>query len=247
MKLLETIPVRKCYTAEDVRNLLDADFDSALTIIRLFLELSKDEFTFALQSQGRGGMGINRYKEAPEKFLDDLERLNLVEIMNQTANRPTTWRDLIIERLKVGRGSAIKGQSRGRYVEDLVENIVKCTFDRYDLRCRFTSATGESTEKADFAIPSKEDPSILIEVKAYGATGSKQTDILGDISRIGDEKRNDTDLLLVVDGITWKARMNDLRKLINLQNQGKITRIYTLKMAPELKKDLKQLKSEHGL
>ena len=67
---------------------------------------------------------------------------------------------------------------------------------KYDTRCRFIGATGLSTEKADFAIPNREDPRILIEVKGYGATGSKQTDILGDIERIANQKRSDTHLLL---------------------------------------------------
>jgi hypothetical protein len=154
---------------------------------------------------------------------------------------------VIIERLKAGRGSAIKGQARGRYLEDFVEKIVKGTFTNYDLRCRFVGARKTSTEKADFAIPTKEEPRILIEAKAYGATGSKQTDILGDIGRIVEEKRHDTDLLLVTDGITWQERANDLRKLVELQNQGKITRIYTLNMAGNLKRDLRALKNDHSL
>lgn len=132
-------------------------------------------------------------------------------------------------------------------MEDFVEGIVSCIFDRYESRCRFKSARGDSTEKTDFAIPSKEDPYILIEVKAYGATGSKQTDILGDIGRIVEEKRNDTDLLLVTDGVTWKARANDLRKLVQLQNLGKIARIYTTAMKDELRADLMQLKRDHWL
>lgn len=96
-------------------------------------------------------------------------------------------------------------------------------------------------------VPSKEDARILIEVKAYGATGSKQTDILGDMERIIGKKRHDTTLLFVTDGITWKARTRDLRKLIDLQNEGKITRIYTSLMFPELRDDLLLLRSEHGL
>ena len=50
--------------------------------------------------------------------------------------------------------------------------------------CQFIGATGKSSEKADFAIPNAFDAQILIEVKAFNATGSKQTDVLGDILRI---------------------------------------------------------------
>jgi hypothetical protein len=70
---------------------------------------------------------------------------------------------------------------------------------------------------------------------------------LGDISRIVKEKRNDTDFLLLTDGVTWKARRNDLRKLVQAQNIGEITKIYTTRMSEEFEADLRQLKSEHGL
>ncbi len=106
---------------------------------------------------------------------------------------------------------------------------------------------GRSTEKTDFAIPNKEDPSILIKRKDYGATGSKQTDILGDIEKIDIQKRRDTHLLLVTDGLTWKDRLNDLRELIQMQNQGKIARIYTCNMRDELEADHRQLRKDHSL
>ena len=104
-----------------------------------------------------------------------------------------------------------------------------------------------STGKTDFAIPSATDPAILIEVKAYGATGSKQTDVLGDIARIVEQKRHDTHFILVTDGVTWKQRSNDLKKLIALQNEGRILKIYTKSMALDLKEDLETLRSEQGL
>lgn len=98
--------------------------------------------------------------------------------------------------------------------------MVSSTINQIAIRCRFTGATSLSTEKADFAIPSASDPAILIEVKAYGATGSEQPDVLGDIARIVEQKRHDTVFILVKDGITWKQRSNDLRKLVALQNEG---------------------------
>jgi hypothetical protein len=155
----------------------------------------------------------------------------------------------LIERLKSGRGSAIKGQARGRELENFVERLVQRVFSEvgYDVRCRFVGSTGTSTEKTDFAIPSKSDPRILIETKGYGATGSKQTDILGDIARIVEEKRHDTNFLLVTDGLTWKQRLNDLRKLVEMQNRGWITRIYTMRMEAALERDLRQLRKDHSL
>ncbi len=175
--------------------------------------------------------------------------MGILERMALIINTPISWSDLLTERLKSGRGSAIKGQRRGRHLEDFVEQLLIRTFGKnaYDARCQFTGATGISTEKTDFAIPSKDDTGILIEAKAYGATGSKQTDVLRDITRIVSEKRNDAHFLLITDGITWRDRSSDLAKLVTLQNQGKITRIYTQSMAEQLEADLRQLKEEHRL
>lgn len=198
---------------------------------------------------GVGGIGITRYLEDPPTYLNALDSLGLSDKMTAAVHQPLHWSDILIERLKGGRGSAIKGQTRGRDMEDFVESIVRTVFsdEQVALRCRFKGAKGQSTEKADFAIPSASDPAILIEVKAYGATGSKQTDVLGDIARIVEEKRHDTVLLLVTDGITWKQRPSDLRKLIGLQNEGKIQRIYTKSMAEELRANLETLRAENEL
>lgn len=245
--ILRALPVKPVYTTADVAALLAIDFSSANTVIRLFLDLSKDEFVHRMREiLGAGGIGIKRYLSNPPQFLDALERLGLCEAMSIAVNQPLHWSDSLIERLKGGRGSAIKGQSRGRGMEDFVEEIVRSVFPEGQIavRCRFKGAGGVSTEKADFAIPSAADSRILIEVKAYGATGSKQTDVLGDIARIVEEKRHDTVLLLVTDGITWKQRPSDLRKLVELQNQGLIQRIYTKTMAQDLKSDLETLKTE---
>lgn len=257
---LKQLPKKKTYTRADLAGIfaistLTKDtkatehFEASLTIMRLFLDMSKDEFTAALRDQLGAGAGITRLKQDPDGFLGALEGLGVLGRMAAVVNTPATWSDTLIERLKGGRGSAIKGQRRGRFLEDFVEQLVIRIFggDGYDLRCQFVGATGLSKEKTDFAIPSKNDPAILIEVKAYGATGSKQTDVLGDITRIVTEKRGDTHFLLVTDGVTWRDRVNDLRKLVQLQNQGRITRIYTQSMAKQLEADLKQLKREHGL
>lgn len=206
--------------------------------------------TAALGEEGaRLGSGIKSYKANKEGYVAALSELGLVSKMTDAVNRPLHWYDVVTERLKGGRGSATKGQARGREMENFVEGIVRSVFasEQIAVRCRFTGASGLSTEKADFAIPSALDPTILIEVKAYGATGSKQTDVLGDIARIVEQKRHDTVFILVTDGVTWKQRSNDLRKLIALQNEGKILRIYTKSMAQDLRDDLETLRLENGL
>lgn len=250
IQLLRQIPEKKSYNHKDITKLLSNDFVTASTVIRLFLDLSKDETTIRLKDKlGEGGIGIKRFQKEPENYVDALCHLGLPQKMADAVNMPLHWSDLLVERLKGGRGSAIKGQQRGRGLEDFVEEALLQVFgkEQIDTRCRFVSVSGQSTEKTDFAIPSRHDPHILIEAKAYGATGSKQTDILGDIARIVEQKRRDTVMLLFTDGITWRERLSDLQKLVELQNSGSINRIYTRAMASEFSTDIKQLKSEFEL
>jgi hypothetical protein len=238
------------FSRDTLRALLVEDFKSALTVFRLFLDISKDRMETALPTVlGPGGTGFVRYSRAPEEYLDALEKLGVLEAMNELANRPVRWTDLLVERLKGGRGRAIRGQRGGRSLEDFVEAIVVLVFGsgNYDSRCSFVGKDGVSTAKADFAIPSKTDPRIIIESKGYAATGSKQTDVIGDLRKIIAAKRHDSNLLFVTDGLTWRRRLNDLRTIVQLQNHGELSRVYTRAMAEQMRTDLLLLKAEHGI
>ncbi len=233
---------------ELLKLLLRTHFLAAKTLIRSFLALSKDEFDLKLDGL-LGGNGLRKFQENEDRFIDALNSLGLVEAINGSIGRTYSWQDIILERLRSGRGSAIKGMKRGRGLEDEIEKIIRDVFGEkgYSVRGRFVGKSGLSTEKSDFAIPSNENPCILIEAKAYGATGSKQTDIIGDVSRIVLEKRRDTKFILVTDGSTWARRESDLNKLVKLQNDGEIDRIYTSEMFDEFKEELKSLKTEFGI
>jgi hypothetical protein len=190
------------------------------------------------------GQGVNSFKKAPDAYVNRLIEQGLITQFQRILSKNFTWKDILMERLKGGRGSAIKGQTRGRNLEDFVEKYIKQVFQEYDIRSSFVGKDENNKAKADFCIPSKNNPGIVIEVKAYGATGSKQSDVIGDIAKIVKEKRSDTVFLLVTDGVTWISRMRDFERLIKYQNEGDIYRIYTQKMEMELAADLLQLRNE---
>ncbi len=245
---IEAIPPKPLFTVADVQAILDKHFEDGMLILRLFLGLSKDLFIAAVQEAlGGVGAGVMRYRANKTAFVDALVRLGILDAMAEQTNRTPKWSDILVERLRSGRGSAISGQKRGRDVEDFAEAIVKKVFGgAYHARGSFTGARGK-TAKCDFAIPSKADPRILIESKGYGATGSKMTDVIGDIEKIIAAKRTDTAFLFFTDGLTWKQRRNDFRKIVEYQNAGDVTRIYTYAMAQQFEDDLRQLKAEAGL
>ena len=54
--------------------------------------------------------------------------IGILEAMAEEARRKLHWTDVLVERLRSGRGSAISGQRRGRDVENFVETVVKKVF-----------------------------------------------------------------------------------------------------------------------
>ena len=251
MERIRAVSMKPDYNRSDIKALIDASNGKAFEVSRfcigLFLGFSKDKLESELKDRlGEGGIGVKRYLTDGETYLNVLEELGLLDAMTIAVNARPVWSDILEERLRSGRGSAIQGQQRGRGLEDFVEEIIKEVFgDNYEARCTFQGVKGLA--KCDFAIPSKNQPLILIESKGYGATGSKMTDIIGDVDAIIGAKRHDASLFVITDGLTWKARANDLRKLVQRQNDGQITRIYTKSMRDQFKTDLITLKGEFGI
>ncbi|HWL82735.1 MAG TPA: DpnII family type II restriction endonuclease [Roseomonas sp.] len=256
---MKALPVKDTYTDEDVAAILEggkplnkltsADFDDGLLIVRLFLGLSKDQFTGVLtDALGPGGSGLKRYKADPGYYRAALVEQGLLDAMMLEVNKPLHWTDTVVERLRSGRGSAISGQKRGRSAEDFAEDVIREVFGEgnYQVRATFTGRAG-APAKCDFAIPSAANPRIVIESKGFAATGSKMSDVLGDVNAIIKAKRGDTTFLFFTDGLTWKQRQSDLRKLISYQNEGDIARIYTQSMVEQFREDLITLKAECGL
>lgn len=246
---IETIPAQAEYDAMDLVALLDTDFDVAKTVFGLFLSLSQDEFKSALRQRGAGSAGITAWRKDREPLLNALVGLGLVDVINTITQKPVTWQDILLVRLASGRGRAVKGQKRGRALEDFTEAIVNEVFGdkAYEARKSFTCRDGKRTEKCDFAIPTAKEPHIIIEAKAYAATGSKQTDVIGDVEKVLTCKRPDVQFLLVTDGLGWLMRLSDLKKITSFQNAGDIYRIYTMAMAEDLRADLEQFKVERKL
>ena len=171
IEYLQNMPLRTKYSSADIQNFMDENFIDGLLICRLFLGLSKDQFLPLLTKQlGNGGSGINRYQNDKAKFIEALENLGVAEKIGEYVNRKVHWTDVLIERLRAGRGSAISGTKHGRDVENFVEAIIRSVFgDAFHLRCNFTGLDGKPA-KCDFAIPGKDQPKIIVETKGYTAT-----------------------------------------------------------------------------
>ncbi|MEM0940629.1 MAG: hypothetical protein AAGI25_12690 [Bacteroidota bacterium] len=104
-------------TLNDLKSLLGANFEAGVTLFRLVLEQSKDEFTETLKAlfyDSESGHGKTVFKKNPDQYVRTLESYGLLKSFNSLMSRNYTWKEVVQERLKMGRGSAIKGQKRGK-------------------------------------------------------------------------------------------------------------------------------------
>jgi hypothetical protein len=172
--LLRSLPIREEYTSEDVARLFEADFREGLTAAHLFLGMSKDELQDKLSALlAPLKVGSKTLQSNRREFLAAFDELGLPEAVTAAVAFRPTWSDILIERLRTGRGKAIKGQKRGRGLEDFTEGLVREVFgENFESRCQF-NGVGGIQGKCDFAIPNRVRPLILIEAKGYGATGRR--------------------------------------------------------------------------
>lgn len=86
--LLKRLPERERYTRADLIKLFDHErscvsataktqFEASLTVVRLFLDLSRDELTAALKQQVGPGIGVKRLQREPDRFYSALEALGV--------------------------------------------------------------------------------------------------------------------------------------------------------------------------
>ena len=119
MERIQAVPVKDEYGREDIAALVEAKDGTGFTVSRfcvgLFLGYSKDKLEVELKDRlGDGGSGLKRFQSDRETFLDVLEDMGLRAAMTAMVNREPVWSDILQERLRSGRGSAIQGQQRGR-------------------------------------------------------------------------------------------------------------------------------------
>jgi len=216
-----------------------------LDICRLFLGKGQEPVAHTicdiLGDQHMGWSRLRKYaSEEPQRMAEVMVALGLPDIIQKHLNRQWKTEDILIERYKMSRGRAIAGQKRGRALEDEVEEVLKGISIPFETGVTFVGKKHERA-KCDFAIPTKHHPKIVMEAKGFEATGSKLTDFLGDILKIGQAKEYHTYFFLITDGRGWHNRQSDLKKIVEYHQDGLIDMIYTISRLTKLAKDVKHI------
>lgn len=252
-KVLEEIPrvIDKIGNTSVNRNLIESILNSepyALDVFRLFLDLSQDRLLNEMEPKGiTGGFDSIRRKckISATKIAVVLEDLGLIDAIETHRAHQWTLQDVLWDRYGHMRGRAMAAQKRGSTLENAVEEILielskEDVLPNYIRGGNFINSSGREA-KADFIIPSRNVPRIIIEAKGYEATGSKLTDVLGDILKVLEIKDTETHYFFVTDGIGWYRRKGDLKKIVEHHQRGEIEMIYTVRTLPELKKAIREI------
>ena len=219
----------------------------SLDVFRLFLDLSQDRLANEANARGiKGDFSSIRAKcqRYATEIVELLIELGLLDAIEGHRARAWTLQDVLLERYKQMRGRAIRAQKRGAALEEAVEEILQSLRKEvglvYETNRSFVNRAGQEA-KADFVIPSHREPRIIIEVKGYEATGSKLTDVLGDVLKILQVKDQDTLFFFITDGVGWFRRLSDLKKVVEYHQRGEIEMIYTRKTLSQLKDEIRRI------
>jgi len=87
---------------------------------------------------------------------------------------------------------------------------------------------------------------IVIGIKSFGSTGSKQTDAAREFEEMA-EVRDRQFAFAFCDGIGWLRRQSDLRRILALWEQRRLSGVYNLSMMAEFKTALEDAARRTGL
>ena len=153
--------------------------------------------------------------------------------------------DLLVARA----GSMVRAKSAGasgRKVEDQIETIATALGLEVQTRTRFEGRDRRSAP-CDLLIVEGAVQHIVVAAKGFDSTGSKLTDAVREIQEMAEVRRPTQYVMAVIDGIGWKSRQADLRRIYDLWVRGQIDGMYTLATLDRFRDDLEEAAKRLGL
>ncbi|MGV9709176.1 hypothetical protein ACWDTI_00730 [Gordonia sp. NPDC003424] len=164
------------------------------------------------------------------------EEFDLVRTLRTQMERTYTFADILVARSGT-RATATRAGASGRRIEDEIESIAADLGLPYVTRSRFTGRGGRDAP-ADLIVGRDGAADIVVAAKGFDSTGSKLTDAVREIEEMAEVRLPRQMVLAVIDGIGWKSRQSDLRRIHQLWADHLIDGMYTLATLDTFRDDL---------
>ncbi|MCQ9369483.1 hypothetical protein NQ038_11695 [Brevibacterium sp. 50QC2O2] len=221
-------------------------YPADVPVLGLMVGLSQEKLKNALRNRFDTSGWTTLAKAEPEALITWFdEEFDLVRLTAAQLNHSYTLGDILVARAGT-RVTATRAGVSGRRVEDRIEAVAIELGLPYATRTRFTGRNNRSAP-CDLVIPGTADPQIVVAAKGFDSTGSKLTDAVREIEEMAEVRLPRQYVMAVIDGIGWKSRQSDLRKIHQLWTDRQIDGMYTLKSLDTFRDDLRSAALRTGL
>lgn len=206
-------------------------------VLGLVVGLGQEKLKNALKDRFDTSGWISLAQERPHELASWLDSAyDLVDSLQSQLNRRYRLADILIARAGT-RATATRAGNSGRKVEDEIEAIISDLGLPYKTRTRF-EGRNQRTAPCDLVVPDGRHAEIVVAAKGFDSTGSKLTDAVREIEEMADVRLPRQFVTVVVDGIGWKSRKADLRRIHGLWMNRQIDGMYTLATLDRLREDI---------
>jgi hypothetical protein len=227
--------------AIDEKALVDwvSEHPTWVPILGLAVGLSREKLKNSLKHAFDTPSWTTLARTNPEGLIAYLnDDLDLLSLLDAQRSRTYDFGDLLVARAGT-RASAIRAGVAGRRVEDVIEAIALDLGLECETRTRFVGRYNR-TAPSDLVIPSADQAGIVVAAKGFDSTGSKLTDAVREIEEMADVRLPTQTVMAVIDGIGWKSRQSDLKRIYLLWENNQIDGMYTLANLDGFRADLKE-------
>jgi len=217
-------------------------------VLGLAVGLSQEKLKNTLKnrfdSSGWQTLARQRANELITMLDEDYDVVRLVSVQRRCGY---DFGDILVARAGT-RLTATRAGFSGRKVENEVEAIAAGLGLRWQTRTRFVGRNSR-TAPCDLAIPDGYNAAIVVAAKVFDSTGSKLTDAVREIEEMADVRLPRQYIIAVIDGIGWKSRKADLRRIYDLWATEQIDGTYSLASLGRFREDLERaarLSSRNG-
>ena len=219
----------------------------AVPVLGLAVGLTREKLKNVLKHHFDSAGWIVLARERPGDVIGMLdEHYDLVRLVNEQRTRTYDFGDVLVARAGTRR-TAMDAGATGRRVEDEIERVANDLGLPSATRTRFEGRNGQ-TAPCDLAIPRGGAAAlIVVAAKGFDSTGSKLTDAVREVEEMAEKRLPTQFVMAAIDGIGWKSRLNDLRRIHELRASHQIDGMYTLERLGEFRHDLEAAARRLGL